>query len=176
MSLPYASHKGRSTRGIALAALLAVLAWAQLLWPFLHAHEGPALAGGWHLHTGHPAALMAAPGADPASASGSLPSLQARHAPPAPESAEIGPGIGLPKGRVLQARGAGAAPDAQASGPASGRDKAATRPPWGIPGIADHRNADAGVTPRQPTAGCGQRHCNTAGLPAQPHAPPAITA
>ena len=144
-------HSSRPRRGFGVAALLVLLAWAQLIWPFLHAHEGPAQTFGWHLHTGAPA--LAGIPQDPRAPEALGRAL--RHSPHGPESAEIGPGTGLPGGRGLPLRAdadlapARLAPEALRHGAA--------------PSITLRRE----LTSPRPSP----RHAP--GRPAQPHAPPA---
>ncbi|MBU6271367.1 MAG: hypothetical protein KGQ67_08700 [Betaproteobacteria bacterium] len=142
-------------RGFAALALLVLLAWAQLLWPFLHAHQGQPLVTGWHLHLG-PAAVTARPAmAEPLLAASPALSLAARHPPHGPESAEIGPGAGLPGGRGLPA----------------GADSALA-PFRVLPAPSDRIAAATLARLAGPTGPVARRH-HAAGLPAQPHAPPA---
>lgn len=154
MSPARAPDTSDSRRGFAAALLTVVLVFAQLLWPFLHAHQGPPLTSGWHLHTGTQAQGSAQGHPEPALAASPMITPQARQHPPGPESDEVGPGAGLPGGRGLAAC-----------------TDAALAPPPALPAtphplVAMH--APASGKPDLP----GSRRHHAAGLPPPPHAPP----
>ena len=144
-------HSSRPSRGFGVAALLVLLAWAQLIWPFLHAHEGPAQTLGWHLHTGAP--MLAGMPQNP-SASEAL-EREFRHSPHGPESAEIGPGTGLPGGRGLPL--------------CADADLAPAR----LAPAAPRHGATPCITLRRELTSLRPSPRHAPGRPAQPHAPPA---
>jgi hypothetical protein len=149
-----ATHTSEPRRGFAALALIVLLAWAQLIWPFLHAHQGTPLASGWHLHTGAQPAVSAQPRLATVIAASPTLTLQARGLPHGSESAEVTPGAGLPGSRGLAACA-----------------DATLAPPGALPAPA-HAGASPRGHPNGTSATAGSRRHHAAGLPAQPHAPP----
>ena len=96
MSPDRAPDTSDSRRGFAAVLLTVVLVFAQLLWPFLHAHQGPPLTSGWHLHTGTRAQGSAQGHPEPALAASSMITPQAPPQPTRPETDDVGTGAGHP--------------------------------------------------------------------------------